>query len=78
MVDLPAPERPTSATCSAALTRMCSRCIVGGKPSTYVRQLSQDAHYTEVTSTHNVVINEETLRLQTGLPLAERAKHFRR
>jgi choice-of-anchor B domain-containing protein len=29
-------------------------------PTTGVRQLTHDAHYTEVTSTHNVVINEET------------------
>lgn len=30
------------------------------KPSSFVRQLSQDAYYDEVTSTHNVVINEQT------------------
>jgi len=31
-----------------------------GKPSARVRQITHDTHYTEVTSSHNVVINEET------------------
>jgi len=31
-----------------------------GKSSSHVRQLTQDAFYGEVTSTHNVVINEQT------------------
>ena len=30
------------------------------KPEPRVRELQHDAHYTEVTSVHNVVINEET------------------
>ena len=31
-----------------------------GKPSAFVRQLEHDTFYNEVTSSHNVVINEET------------------
>jgi choice-of-anchor B domain-containing protein len=31
-----------------------------GTPSSFVRQLTHDAFYDEVTSSHNVVINEET------------------
>jgi len=47
-----------------------------GEPSVHVRELEQDALYSEITSTHNVVINEETaFAYLVGTKLQRRATY---